>query len=57
VEAEALAQTQGEQLLQEVEDADRRISTGLLQVARTTNDGNAAGTEEEVVDAGGDVEI
>ena len=49
--------TQGEPLLQEVEDADQRISIGLLQVARTTNDGNAADTEGEVVDVGGVAEI
>ena len=57
VGAEALVRIQGDRLLQVVEDADRRISTGLLQVARTTNDGSAAGTEGEVVDAGGVVEI
>jgi len=47
----------GERLLQEVEDADQRISTGLLQVAQTTNDGNATDTEAEVVAVGGVVEI
>ena len=44
-------------LPQEVEDADRRISTGLPQVARTTKDGSAVGSEEGVVDAEGDAEI
>ena len=45
-------QTQEEPLLQEVEDADQRISIGLLQVARTTNDGNAVDTEGVDVDVG-----
>lgn len=55
--AKALVRIRGDRLLQVVEDADRRISTGLLQVARTANDGSAAGTEGGVVDAGGVVEI
>ena len=52
-----MAQIQGVHLLQEVEDADRRISIGLLRVAQTPNDGNAVDPEGEVVDAGGVVEI
>lgn len=56
-EAEALVQTRGVRPLQEAEDADLRICIGLLQVVRTTNDGSAAGTEEEVMDAGGDADI
>ena len=54
---EVSAQTHGLLLPQEVEDADRRISTGLPQVARTTKDGSAVGSEEGVVDAEGDAEI
>lgn len=54
---EALVRTLELRLPQEVEDADRRTSTGLPQVARTANDGSEAGTEEEVVDAGEVAEI
>lgn len=48
-----MVQMPGLLFLQEAEDADRRISIGLPQTARTMSDGNAVDTEEVVADAGG----